>query len=73
MNPEEFFSIARVFKNKIDKHHNMKPTYTNAYDFLKALVCDFAKIDVEIYPILLEKMDFPPFNMLHVSVKEFKS
>lgn len=45
MNPEEIPAITRVLKNNIEKHHNMKPTYARACDFLKALVTDFVKID----------------------------
>lgn len=62
MNSEEIFAISRVFKNNIEKHHNMKPTYARACDFLKSLICDFVMIDVEIYPVLAENTNFPPFE-----------
>lgn len=62
MNPKEILAISRVFKNKIEKHDNMKTIHARECDFLKALLCEFAKIDVETYPLLAEKMNFPPFE-----------
>lgn len=40
----------------------MKPSYARACEFLKAILCDFAKIDVEIHPIFAKIMNFPPFE-----------
>lgn len=45
-----------------EKYHKMKLAYTRACDFLKAIVCDFAKIDVEIHLVPAEKLNFPPFE-----------
>lgn len=69
MNPKEIFLITRVFKNKIEKTHKMKPAYTRTYDFLKDLVCEFTKIDAKIYPVLEESMNFPPFEHAPVILK----
>lgn len=62
MNPEEIFLIARVFKFKAQKHPQMTIAYEKACDFLRALVCDFGKIDAEIYPSFAPKFEFPPFE-----------
>lgn len=45
MNPEEIFFIARVLQLKSEKHHKMKIACERACEFLKALVCDFGRID----------------------------
>ena len=58
MNLEEIFLIARVFKLKAEKYPKMNIAFENACVFLKALVCDFGKIDVEIHPIIAQNFDF---------------
>ena len=65
MNPEELFLYAKVFSHKIEKHHNMKTPYRRVYTYLWSMLSDFATIDVEIHPILQEKLDLPPLEPLH--------
>lgn len=50
----------------------MKPVNARACDFLKALVCDFAKIDAEIHHVLAEKINFPSFEHAPILTEEFK-
>lgn len=33
-----------------------------ACDSLRALVCDFGKIDAEVYQVIAPKFNFPPFE-----------
>lgn len=56
MNPDEIFLIARVFQLKAEKYPKMKIEFERACEVLKALVCDFRKIDVEIHLILAKKI-----------------
>ena len=62
MNPEEVFLIAKVFQNKAEKHPKMKTALDRVNNFLRETVCDFAKIDVDIYPIISKKFDLPPLD-----------
>lgn len=62
MNPEDIFLIAIVFQINAEKHLKMKIAYEKTCDFLIALVCDFGKIDVEVYPIQARKFNFPDFE-----------
>lgn len=48
MNPEVFL-ITRVFQLKVLKHKKMEHDYLRVADFLRAYVCDFGKIDVELH------------------------
>ena len=59
MNPEEVFLIARVFQIKAEKHPKMKIACDKACEFLKALVCGFRKIYVDIHHLLAQKFNFP--------------
>lgn len=45
MNHEEIFFTARVFQVKAEKRPKMKISCERACEFIKALVCDFGKID----------------------------
>lgn len=51
-----------VFQLKAQKYPKMEDAYIRFVDFLKSLVCDFGKIDVEIHSVLAEKMNYPPFE-----------
>ena len=62
MNPEEVFLIAKVFQNKSEKYPKMKVALESASTFLWETVCDFAKIDVDIYPTIARKFDLPPLD-----------
>ena len=50
----------------------MKIYFDRAYEFLKALVCDFGKIDADIHPILAHKFDFPPFDYVQTITEGFQ-
>lgn len=58
-NLEEIFLITKVFRNKIEKHHKMKPIYARACDFIKSLACDFQPVDAEINSVLAAKIGLP--------------
>lgn len=72
MNPEEIFFVARVLQLKSEKHHKMKITYERACKFLKALACDFRRIDVEIHPILAKKFNFPKLDLVPAFTNVFE-
>lgn len=71
-NPEEVFLIARVFQMKAEKYPKMKISFKRECEFLKALVCNFGKIDVEIDFILAQKFDFPPFYQVPTITEGFQ-
>ena len=50
----------------------MKIAYERACKFLKALVCDFGKINDEIHSILAEKCNFPPFELVPDYTERFQ-
>lgn len=62
MNPEEIFFISRVLQLKSEKYHKMKIAWDRVCEFFKDLVCDFTRIDAEIYPILAMKFIFPELD-----------
>ena len=62
MNPKEVFLIAKVFQNKAEKHPKMKTALDRVNNFLRETVCNFAKIDADIYPIISKKFDLPPLD-----------
>lgn len=62
MNPEEIFLIARVFSVKDDKYPKVKIECEKMCEFLRALVCNFGKIDTKIHPIIAKKFKFPDFE-----------
>lgn len=62
MNLEEVFLIAKVFQHKSEKHQKMKIALERANTSLKETVCDFAKIDADIYPTIAKKFHLPPLD-----------
>lgn len=70
MNPKEILLIARFFQLKFLKFPKMEDAYIKATKFLKALICDFRRIDAEIQSVLTKKMNFPPFEH-HVYITEW--
>ena len=50
----------------------MKVAFERACEFLKALVCDFGKIDEEIHPVLVKKFNFPPFEQVSTITEGFQ-
>ena len=72
MNPEEVFLIARVFQIKAEKHPKMKIACDKACEFLKALVCDFGKINVDIHLVLDKKFNFHSLSLHQASLKATK-
>lgn len=73
MNPKHILLIDRVFQFKAQKYPTMEYVYIRATDFLKALVCDFERIDVEIHSVLVEKMNFHHLSTLNTKKKVFKT
>ena len=59
MNPEEIFLIARVFQGKAEKYPKMQIALDRVNSFLMDTVCDFAKIDADIYPNIAKKHELP--------------
>lgn len=72
MNPEEIFFIAGVFQLKAEKYPKMKIAFKRPCELLKALVCDFGKIDAEIHPVLANKFNFTPFDLVPYYTKGFQ-
>ena len=72
MNSEEIFLIAKVFQNKSEKHPKMKIELEKANSFLRDTVCDFAKIDADIYPTILKKFDLPPLEPVPMPTEGFE-
>ena len=62
MNPEEIFLIARVFQGKAEKYPKMQIALDRVNSFLMDTVCDFAKIDADIYPTIAKKHELPPLD-----------
>ena len=59
VNSGEVFLIARVFQIKSEKHLKMKIACEKACEYLKLAVCDFAKINADIHPVLAQKFNLP--------------
>ena len=72
MNPKEIFQIARMFQVKPEKYPKMNVAFERDFEFLKALGCDFGKIDAEIHHVLAKKFDFPPFNHVPTIIEGFQ-
>ena len=72
MNPEKVYLIARVFQIKAEKHLKMVIVYEKACEFLKSLVCDFAKIDAYIHIVLAQKFKLPALEPTPVFTKGYQ-
>lgn len=72
MNPKEIFTITRFFKIKSYKYTKIEEAYPKVANFLQAHVCEFLRIDAEIYSVLAEKMNFPLFEILEYIIEGFK-
>lgn len=63
MKLEEIFLIARFFKIKSYKYPEVEEAYLRAANFLQDLVCNFGRNDAKIHSVLVEKMNFHPFEL----------
>ena len=50
----------------------MQMALDKAKSFLRDTVCDFAKIDADIYPTIIKKFDLPPLEPVPMPTKGFE-
>ena len=50
----------------------MKIAYEKAYEYLKSAVCDFAKIDEDIHPVLAQKFNLPTLDPVPVFTEGYQ-